>query len=150
MNTDRFFSKIDRSDPADCWSWAACRDKDGYGMFWDGDRLVRAHRYSYMLAIGIIPEGLQVLHRCDNPSCVNPDHLFLGTHADNADDRNAKGRQAYGTKVNTAKLSEKDVREIRDFLATCHYSQNEIAAMYGVRQPTISVIKTGRTWAHVA
>jgi hypothetical protein len=94
---ERFWAKVDRGDPDECWTWLAYRRPDGYGSLRMGTlgvdrRNERAHRLSWTLANGPIPAGLLVLHRCDNPSCVNPAHLFLGTDQDNADDRQSKGR----------------------------------------------------------
>lgn len=97
--SERFWDKVDKS--ADCWLWTSAKNMDGYGEMLVGRgsngryKWERAHRMSYRLAIGPIPKGLWVLHRCDNPPCVRPDHLFLGTAADNAHDRDAKGRDKY-------------------------------------------------------
>lgn len=88
---DRFWSKVDKS--GDCWEWTACRTRAGYGQFKSDGRLHRAHRLAWALTNGPIPEGKHVLHRCDNPGCVNPDHLFLGSHQDNMDDMSNKGRR---------------------------------------------------------
>lgn len=90
----RFWSKVRQSDG--CWEWTACRTTAGYGKFrLDGQHL-GAHRISYLLEYGDIPDGLWVLHDCDNPGCVRPDHLYLGTHADNVRDRVARKRDSYG------------------------------------------------------
>lgn len=88
----RFWFRVEKTEG--CWTWKAARHpRDGYGAFWnDEKRLVRAHRFSYQLHYGPIPDGLWVLHRCDDPPCVRPDHLFLGTAADNNNDRERKGR----------------------------------------------------------
>jgi hypothetical protein len=91
--TDRFWKKVDRRGERECWSWTAARNSCGYGSFWDGRAVVQASRFSWQLENGPIPAGLYVLHSCDNPPCVNPAHLFLGTQGDNVADRKAKGRR---------------------------------------------------------
>ena len=87
---DRFWSKVERGDG--CWHWRGAAERSGYGSFRFRGRAQRAHRVSWVLTNGTIAEGMHVLHRCDNPACVRPDHLFLGTHQDNMDDKSAKGR----------------------------------------------------------
>ena len=92
-----------------CWLWLTGCDKDGYGMFARdrGGKSIRAHRFSWELHFGPIPDVLIVLHKCDTPACVRPDHLFLGTHLDNAQDRNRKNRQATGTRHGSKTHPEK-------------------------------------------
>jgi hypothetical protein len=113
---DRFFDKVRKSEQ--CWIWTGSKGsgKDNYGFFYlhgnrkTGQKNVRAHRYSYELHNGKIPDGLLVLHKCDTPSCVNPDHLFLGTNKDNSDDKIRKGRfLIYGFgRINKEKTSCKN------------------------------------------
>lgn len=91
---ERFWAKVDRRGPDDCWEWTAGCNRKGYGKFSLDGATRQSHRISWELANGQIPEGLCVLHRCDNPPCCNPAHLFLGTHADNHADRSLKGRHA--------------------------------------------------------
>lgn len=89
----RFWLRVDRS--GDCWRWTGTHKATGYGrLSWGGRRAAPAHRVAWELTHGVIPDGVHVLHRCDNPTCVNPAHLFLGTHADNMSDRREKGRYA--------------------------------------------------------
>lgn len=97
-----------------CWLWTGSRFAGGYGGIRDGDRVLRAHRVSYELYRGQIPEGLHVMHRCDNPLCVNPDHLSIGTHQDNMTDMYSKGRRiaASGLHNGAAKLGEEGYRRI--------------------------------------
>jgi hypothetical protein len=90
-----FFCKVEKTEV--CWIWKAYQDKNGYGIFSLKNRNQRAHRLSYMWAKGEIPEDLEVCHTCDNPSCVNPEHLFLGTHKENGQDMSRKGRVRNGT-----------------------------------------------------
>ncbi len=98
---DRFFHKVDKA--SDCWGWLAGKDKDGYGKIKVSGKTVQAHRLSWNIHNGSVPEGVHVLHHCDNPSCVNPDHLFLGTHLDNMHDRDAKGRNGYSRRTHCPK-----------------------------------------------
>lgn len=92
-DVNRFYSKITKTQ--DCWNWTACKTHFGYGHFRLNGKMVMAHRVSWIDTFGEISDGLSILHKCDNPSCVNPGHLFLGDYADNARDREQKGRSRY-------------------------------------------------------
>ena len=127
---------------------------DGYGVFsskWTGERInTLAHRKSWELYRGPIPDGLFVCHKCDNRMCVNPDHLFLGTNQDNMDDmyRKGRGHKAKGEDTGRAKLTDENVRQIRAMLDS-GIGSRKIAPMYGVTWGLIQHIKKGRTWRHV-
>jgi hypothetical protein len=140
---ERFWSKVEKT--GSCWVWTAGRDWDGYGNFWLHGANTRAHRYSWSLHNGEIPIGLCVLHRCDNPSCVNPSHLFLGTSADNSRDRDLKGRTARHERHGSAKLKPRDIEYIR-FFRSLGLEHKTIADMFFVCQATVSHILNGRCW----
>ncbi|KKL67586.1 hypothetical protein LCGC14_2133510 [marine sediment metagenome] len=133
--------------PNGCWEWQGCRLKDGYGLIGRGGGkrgMLRVHRAMWEIVFGPIPDGMDVLHRCDNPPCANPTHLWLGTHADNMADMIAKGRCAdrAGEKNGNAKLTWEQVKAIR---ADTRF-QRVIAAEYGVVPQLISQIKLGQIW----
>lgn len=131
-----------------CWLWFGYR-QNGYGRIMRGSRQhLLAHRYSYETNVGPIPDGLDVLHRCDVSECVNPEHLFLGTHADNMRDMALKGRQRgpKGEAHHDAKLTREAVDEIRRRYAQGDVTQQELAAEYDVDQTNISYIILGRSW----
>lgn len=141
---DRFMGKIDKlTSKKGCWLWTAATFPNGYGRFWVEDKMLYAHRASYELFVELIPKGLNVLHECDVASCVNPDHLFLGTQSDNAIDFFSKGL----TRGN-GKLISRDVVEIRRLYKN-GFIQKEIAQRFNVWQGNISSIVTGKSWAYV-
>ncbi len=148
---ERFWEKVDKS--SECWEWTAARNPDGYGLIGlDFRGSDRAHRVSWRLAYGPIPIGLHVLHRCDNPPCVNPDHLWLGTQADNIADMTRKGRARKnprrGSAVRTSRLIETDIPVILALIAAGE-GDTAIAKRYGVHRVTIHWIKIGKNWAHI-
>ncbi len=120
-------------------------DRAGYGRLKWQLRPQQAHRLAWESARGAIPDGLNVLHHCDTPACINTDHLFLGTHADNSADRVAKGRQARGERVGGAKLTTAQVLEIRGMAG----SQREIAERFDVAPSLICEIKRRGIWKHL-
>lgn len=156
----------------ECWEWRGRKDKDGYGKLRHARREWRAHRLVFALTIGS-PDGLCVLHRCDNPACVRPDHLFLGTNLENIADRVAKGRSCagpthpayknsdlarskwahrksvcHGKAHWSAKLDEEKVRQLRE-LRRGGMSQRALAARYSVTRNAVRSVLSGRSWRHV-
>ena len=133
-----------------CWVWTAGRRALRYGQFWIGGEEHAAHRAAWMLYRGKIPNDMHVCHRCDEPLCVKPSHLFLGTHAENMADMDAKGRRVIlcGEENGNAKLSEDQVQQIRRLCAE-GWQQRDIAGAFGVVQTAVSAIWTGRKWGHL-
>ena len=135
---ERFWSKVFKRGKKDCWEWKAFINPGGYGTFKVGKRMIHAHRVSWMLSFGDIPNQLWVLHKCDNRSCVNPSHLFLGTNDDNMKDmvlkkRSTKGKAfVYGETHHLAILSQKDVKDIKRLYATGRYTYFDLAKKFGV------------------
>jgi hypothetical protein len=128
-----------------CWAYTGGLTTHGYGhLNWDG-KVHKAHVISYLVHKGPIPEGQWVLHTCDQPWCVNPDHLWPGTVQDNVDDMIRKGRKARSS--GGSALRDDDVRQIRRLLAEGQHSQTEIGEMFRINRATVSDIKRGRSWA---
>ncbi len=162
---ERFWAKVDKQ--ASCWLWTAATNSSGYGKFWDGERIVKAHRWAYTHIVGPIPDGLWVLHNCpggDNPACVNPEHLWLGDVNANVADMMAKGGhvalsgdqhwfkkhpelRARGEKIWTAKLTPEDVLEIRRLHSSV--GTRELARRFNVAKSTVENVLSGRRWSHV-
>lgn len=143
MTEERFWSKVNKTDT--CWLWTGGCNR-GYGRFKINYKLVFVHRYSYILHKGEIAEGLVVRHTCDVSNCVNPDHLLVGTHQDNMNDKMERNRQAKGEICGSSKLTEDDVREIRIF-RVFGFTYYELGNMYNVHYSTIAKIITGINWS---
>lgn len=176
---ERFWAKVDKSPhPKGCWVWTRYKYL-GYGQFGIGRKLMLAHRFAFSNTKGAIPKGLLVCHSCDNPPCCNPDHLFLGTQADNIRDAVSKNRMATGDRSGArthperlprgnrngarlhperlprgesngyAKLTTSSVLKIREKYAAENISQRALGMIYGVSQNAIKDVLLRRTWAHV-
>lgn len=145
----RFWSKVDKST-GDCWIWIGGKTRDGYGQIKFNGSTRRAHRVIWELTFGAIPPNTHVLHKCDNPSCVNINHLFLGTDRDNTIDKVSKGRTNPSQEEQhwKAKLNREQVRQIR-LGKTQGYTGTELAAKYGVSKYAIYDIWKGKNWKNV-
>lgn len=159
----RFTSKFIQKGEDECWNWTG-NITGGYGQFKYSGKAIPAHRFAYRVYRGEIPEGLWVLHDCDNPICVNPNHLFLGTAQDNTNDMVSKGRARFncsegpgekackGEEHGMARLSEDQVKEIRRrYKRISYHSTNarQLAVEFGVTQNQITRIVKGERWNHV-
>lgn len=143
----RFWAKVKRGD--DCWEWSASLTGKGYGQIALGGGVRRnllAHRLSWEIHNGRVPDGMVVCHHCDNRRCVRPDHLFVGTTADNQRDMANKGRSLSGERHNRVKLSADDVRWLRWAGAYTGASNTELAQLFGVSRGHVSDILAGRYW----
>ncbi len=146
-----FFKQISTEDHIDnCWIWVGHRNKQGYGRLRVKRKDWVSHRYSWTIYNGDILSGLCILHRCDNPPCCNPDHLFIGTHQDNSKDMVIKkrNRDDKGSKHPMHKLNENQVLHIRDSIKNGE-KQSKLAIKYNVGPMTISNIKYRKSWKHI-
>jgi hypothetical protein len=145
----RFWNFVPQGDPNVCWEWQSVRNHRGYGKFWLHGRTDLAHRVSYRIDKGLtIPAGKLIRHTCDNPPCVNPTHLLVGTVRDNSRDQVERGRSLVGVANPRAKLTPERVREIRT-----GWNQGEtqvsLARRFGVSRAAVQWVLNGRNWTHV-
>jgi hypothetical protein len=149
----RFWRNVDKRGPNECWPWKGylCCGYGKFRVFINRKKFIRirAHQFSWYLHTKIHSTGLQVCHKCDNPKCVNPDHLFLGTHADNQLDKFLKGRQMKGETHVKAILTETQVIDIRHRCLVLKESRISVAELYGIKYKTLEPIVTGKNWKHV-
>jgi HNH endonuclease len=156
---DRLRRSFEMRGPGECWPWAAARHRQGYGVLSVGSsgRWESGHRLAWAYWIAPIPAGMHVLHQCDNPPCVNPAHLFLGTHRDNMADMVAKGRSPYGESSPAAKLTEEQAKGLRREYLEARGSADRVprgtmkvlAGKYGLCERQAWMIGTGRAWWRV-
>lgn len=150
----RFSTKVEVSKPTGCWLWTAGLMHKGYGIFWLQGKTERAHRVGYCLHNDVpISEilGLDILHSCDNPLCVNGEHLSLGTNDDNVADKCKKNRQyrPKGELNSRSKLTESQVRQVHDLRNTSGLTHLAIAKRFGLARSTVGAILSGENWSHV-
>lgn len=145
-----FWGFVKKADGDECWAWQSCIANNGYGLFSSKGRRQSAHRYSYELHYGPIPKGMCVCHKCDNKPCVRPDHFFLGTHKDNAVDRQAKGRgnTLAGEQCPWTKISANDVIKAFEMRSEGN-THVEISAAIGVGRQMVGHILHRKRWSHV-
>lgn len=139
---NRFLDKVEKRGPNDCWLWVSAKTNDGYGEITIDGQLIYAHRFSYELFVGPIPDGLCVCHHCDNPPCCNPKHLFTGSRKDNAQDMVRKGRWSRWKN----KFTEEQIKIIR----ASEKSIKMLAKQYSVNQNTVWKIVTRKTYQDIS
>lgn len=151
----RFWEKVDRRNPDECWQWTGCRMRQGYGRISVGNNMLAAHRIALWLATGDNGSGRCALHSCDNPPCVNSNHLRWGTLSDNNADMRSRGRanqnkwngRRAGSANPRAKLNDDQVRQILAMREVC--TRSELAIYAGVSLSTIGQILNGKRWTHL-
>jgi len=148
ITKERIEAKVLRIPEAGCWVWMGSTQVRGYGEIISNNRKHLAHRASYEAFVGKIPKGMYVCHACDNVACVNPNHLFLGTQKQNLQDMASKGRSTWGEKNPMAKLTEEQVKEIKQGFATGK-TDTELAKQFNISRSTIYGIRNSRLWSYI-
>lgn len=150
MNTrQRFDACVNKGGDDECWMWTRKPNDKGYGYLSIGNKKNLAHRLSYQLHVGEIPAGMVVCHRCDTPLCVNPRHLFVGTHADNVSDKVRKGRQTIGETNGRARLTRDAVLAMRALVKVFGIPHSAIARSLGISRSTVTMAVNGSNWSHL-
>lgn len=150
--SDRFWMKVDKSGgDSSCWQWTGAKHPKGYGNFMaNRNGLTRiAHRLAYLLAHGELPHDKMVCHSCDNPSCCNPAHLFLGSAKENSHDMVKKMRSPHGERQGHTTLTRREVTAIHRLYATKKLKQKEIGEAFGISQQTANAIINKRSWKYI-
>lgn len=143
---ERFMSNVQKTES--CWKWIGGKTSFGHGNFFFDGKSYMAHRLAYTLFNGEIPKGMVIMHKCDNPECTNPEHLKLGTQADNLADMRAKKRHKFGESHPKTTLTEQQVREIKS-TPLKYGSGILLAKKFNITPQAVSMIRSGRNWAHL-
>ncbi len=148
--TNRFWRAVDKQSNDKCWPWMGARHYKGYGEFVvsKGNK-TKAHRFSWTCKHGAIPDGMIICHKCDNPPCCNPSHLFLGTQKTNKEDSINKHRHAYGERSGRAKLTAEKVSQIRAMDKQANFTRLSLAAKFGISGRMVTAICRYESWRHV-
>jgi hypothetical protein len=144
---DNFWNKVNKTN--NCWEWQGCVDNDGYGRIQINKVRWKTHRLSYHIHKGNIPSNLVVCHSCDNPKCVNPDHLWLGTQIQNTQDRDQKGRHRISPSLGESNGSSRFTNEQIEFIRTSSLSGRELSRQFNVSDNAIYNIRLRKTWKHI-
>lgn len=148
---NRFFEKVNFENENGCWEWIGAKDGGGYGMGVTDGKKYKAHRYSWEYYYGEIPNGMWVLHKCDNPSCVRPSHLFLGTNQDNMNDKTKKERQSrlFGDRNGRSIMTKEKVIEMRTMYSSGKYSYRKLSTIFGISMTQTGRILKRESWSWV-